>query len=130
MELYIPVLIAVLVAAVIVLFSLFSKQQRSNKLLEEKVNDVCKKFEIVQHDISALCASGLGVDERVGGTERRVRSLIERLEELEENDAFEHLQEFQSAIEMAQKGAEAREIVEKCHLTVDEAELLIRLHKS
>lgn len=130
MELYIPLLIVILFVAVVMLFLLVSKQQRLTKSLESTVLEVSKKFEIVQHDISALCASGLGVDERVGGTERRVRSLIGRLEELEESDAFEHLQEFQGAIELAQKGADIEEIVEKCHLTLDEAGLLIRLHKS
>lgn len=130
MELYIPLLIVILFVAVVMLFLLVSKQQRLTKSLESTVLEISKKFEIVQHDISALCASGLGVDERVGGTERRVRSLIGRLEELEESDAFEHLQEFQGAIELAQKGADIEEIVEKCHLTLDEAGLLIRLHKS
>lgn len=130
MESYIPLLMALLFLAVVMLFFLVYKQQRLTKSLESTVADVRKKFEIVQHDISALCASGIGVDERVGGTERRVRSLIGRLEELEESEAFEHLQEFQGAIELAQKGAGIDEIVEKCHLTVDEASLLIRLHKS
>lgn len=130
MELYIPLLIVILFVAVVMLFLLVSKQQRLTKSLESTVLEISKKFEIVQHDISALCASGLGVDERVGGTERRVRSLIGRLEELEESEAFEHLQEFQGAIELAQKGADIEEIVEKCHLTLDEAGLLIRLHKS
>ncbi|HIG79424.1 MAG TPA: DUF2802 domain-containing protein [Cycloclasticus sp.] len=130
MDVYIFALIMFLLVAVVVMFIVISKQQSLCKALEKKVEDVHKQFEVVRHDISALCASGLGVDERVGGTERRVRSLIGRLEELEESDAFEHLQEFQGAIELAQKGAEAEEIVEKCHLTVDEAELLIRLHKA
>ncbi len=130
MEQYITLLIVILAGAVALLFVMLSKQQQYSKALEDKVANVCKKFEIIQHDISALCTSGLGVDERVGGTERRVRSLIGRLEELEESDTFEHLQEFQGAIELAQKGAGVDEIVEKCHLTVDEAGLLIRLHRA
>ena len=112
------------------LFFLTYKQWCRTKALESTVSHLGKKLNTVQHDISALCASGLGVDERVGGAERRVRSLMGRIEELEESDTFEHLQEFQGAIELAQKGASADEIVEKCHLTVDEASLLIRLHKA
>ncbi|MDX2425162.1 MAG: DUF2802 domain-containing protein [Cycloclasticus sp.] len=129
MELYLLLLTAFLGTAIAVSLLLF-KQQRLIKHLEQKVDVLSKKFNAIQQDISALCASGLGIDDRVSGTERRLRSLIGRLEELEENDSFEHLQEFQSAIELAQKGAEAEEIVEKCHLTVDEAELLIRLHRA
>ena len=129
MELYLLLLTAFLVTAIAASLLLF-KQLRLIKNLEKKVNEISKKFNAIQQDISALCASGLGIDDRVSGTERRLRSLIGRLEELEESDSFEHLQEFQSAIELAQKGAEAEEIVEKCHLTVDEAKLLIRLHKA
>lgn len=88
-----------------------------------------KKLESIQQDLSALCAGGLGVDERIGKMERRIRELVERVEELETNDAFENLQEFQQAIELAKKGADVAEIVEQCHLTSDEAALLIRLHK-
>jgi len=129
MELYIPVLLAVLSIAVILLFILFIKQQKCNKVLIKEVAEANKKVEVIRHDISSLCASGLGVDERIGEAERRLRSLISRLSELEESDTFENLQEFQSAIELAKEGVSAAGIVEKSHLTLDEAELLIRLHK-
>ena len=128
MEHFSLILLTVLFAVVIVLFLALFKQQRLTKSLAGEVTKVRDKISTIQHDVSALCASGLGVDERVGGTERRVRSLIERLEELEDSDSYEHLQEFQGAIELAKKGAGVDEIVEKCHLTVDEAGLLIRLH--
>ena len=118
------------VFTLLVLVGLLLKQTQRIASLEERVNEVGNKFSVIQQDVSALCASGLGVDERVGGSERRIRGLVERLEELEESETFEHLQEFQGAIELAQQGAEASEIVEKCHLTLDEAALLIRLHKS
>jgi len=128
MEYYSLIIIAILFAAIIILFLALFKLQRSNKSLVDEVAMVRQKVAAIQHDVSSLCASGLGVDERVGGTERRLRSLIERLEELEDSDSFEHLQEFQGAIELAKKGAGVDEIVEKYHLTVDEAGLLIRLH--
>lgn len=128
MEVYISMLLVfvLLLAMAILVF----QQRRLMNGLEQRVNEVCNKFEVIRNDISALCAGGLGVDERVGGLERRVRTVVERLDDLEESDAFEHLQEFQGAIELAQQGAEPSEIVEKCQLTLDEAELLIRLHKS
>lgn len=109
---------------------LFIKQKKRLDLYEKKIEAVWNKIEVIQQDVSALCTSGLGVDERVGGAEQRVRSMIERLEELEENDSHEHLQEFQTAIKLAQEGAMADEIVEKCHLTTDEARLLLKLHQT
>lgn len=128
MEHYSLGLIAVLCAAIIMLFIALFKLQRLNKSFQHQLEKLGQKVTMVEHDVSSLCASGLGVDERVGGLERRVRSLIKRLEELEESDSFEHLHEFQGAIELAKKGADVDEIVEKFHLTVDEAGLLIRLH--
>ncbi len=125
---YSLVLIAVLCAAIILLFIARFKLQRLNKSLQDEVAKVRQKVATIEHDVSSLCVSGLGVDERVAGLERRIRSLIERLEELEGSDSFEHLQEFQGAVELAKKGASVDEIVEKFHLTVDEAGLLIRLH--
>jgi len=127
MELFEYLLIALLFLS---LLGLLFKQKKLISKLEQRIDEGSNKFDGVQNDVSALCASGLGVDGRVGDIERRVRGLIERLEELEESETFEHLQEFQDAIALAQSGAEASEIVEKCHLTVDEADLLIRLHKN
>jgi len=127
MELFVYLSVILLL---LVLIGFLFRQKTLISTLEQRLDEACKKLDGMQNDVSALCVSGLGVDERVGGTERRVRSLVERLEELEESETFEHLQEFQGAIELAQGGADASEIVEKCHLTLDEAELLIRLHKN
>ena len=125
-------LVTLVLFGVVLLFviSMTIKQKKRIDLFENKIDTVWKKIEVIQHDVSALCASGLGVDERVGGAEQRVRSMIERLEELEENDSYEHLQEFQTAIKLAQEGATTDEIVEKCHLTADEARLLLKLHQA
>lgn len=118
--------IVVLIFALIQIF----KQRKHISSFEPRIDELWKKIEVMQHDVSALCSSGLGVDERVGGTEKRMRSLYERLEELEESDSSEHLQEFQNAIKLAQEGATSDEIVAKCNLTLDEARLLLRLHQA
>ncbi len=130
MDSYMMILVGtIIVVLVFALMQIFKQKKRINSY-DQKIEKLWKKIEVMQHDVSALCASGLGVDERVGGTEKRVRSLLERLEELEESDSSEHLQEFQNAIKLAQEGATSDEIVEKCNLTLDEATLLLRLHKA
>ncbi|PCH85528.1 MAG: hypothetical protein COB26_09220 [Piscirickettsiaceae bacterium] len=125
-------LVTLVLIGVVLLFGilLLTKQKKRIDLFDKKLESVWKKIEVIQHDVSALCASGLGVDQRVGGAEQRVRSMIERLEELEENDSYEHLQEFKTAIKLAQEGATSDEIVETCHLTADEARLLLKLHQA
>jgi len=130
MDSYMMILVgAIIVVLLFALIQIFKQKKRINSY-DQRIEELWKKIEVMQHDVSALCASGLGVDERVGGTEKRVRSLLERLEELEESDSSEHLQEFQNAIRLAQEGATSDEIVEKCNLTLDEATLLLRLHKA
>jgi len=129
MDIYAPILIVVLLVSVILLFVLFIRQQKRTEALIKKVAEASKKVDVTRHDVSSLCASGLGVDNRVSEVERRLRNLVSRLSELEESDTFENLQEFQTAIELAKDGVSAEGIVEKSHLTLDEAELLIRLHK-
>jgi len=113
-------------------FSLFIliTQNKRNQALDKKTDDLWKKIEIIQHDVSALCSGARGVDERVGGNEKRVRSLLDRLDELEEADGPGHIHGFQEATKLAQEGASVDDIVEKCHLTIDEADLLVRLYKS
>ena len=124
-------LIVILILAAMLVYTLLLSFKQKSRLdtFDHKVEELESKIIAMQHDVSALCSSGLGVDERVDGTEKRVRSLIERLEELEDNDSSEHLQEFQNAIKLAQEGASVDEIIDKCHLTADEATLLLRLHQ-
>lgn len=129
MEIYLLLLVALLVSIVVLGLVFLNKYRKFRHHADRLAAIDNKKLESIQQDLSALCAGGLGVDERIGKMERRIRELVERVEELETNDAFENLQEFQQAIELAKKGANVAEIVEKCHLTSDEAELLIRLHK-
>jgi len=130
MDIYVLILIAVLLVSVILLFVLLIKQQKRTEALIKEVAAAGKKVEVTRHDVSSLCASALGVDERVSEAERRLRNLVARLSELEESDTFENLQEFQTAIELAKDGVSAEGIVEQSHLTLDEAGLLIRLHKN
>ena len=113
-------------------FSLFIllTQNKRNQVLDKKIDDLWEKLEVIQHDVSALCSGAKGVDERVGGNEKRVRSLLDRLDDLEEADGAGHIQGFQEATKLAQEGASVEDIVEKCHLTIDEADLLVRLYKS
>lgn len=109
---------------------LWLNQKKQQQIAEKKLQELWKKIEAIQHDVSALCSGARGVDERVGGNEKRVRGLLNRLEDLEESDPSGHIQEFQEATKLAQEGAAAEEIVEKCNLTIDEAGLLVRLHQS
>ena len=127
---YMAIFIGLSIIVLMYVISQILIQKKRINSFDERIDALWKKIEVMQHDVSALCSSGLGVDERVGGTEKRMRSLYERLEELEESDSSQHLQEFQNAIKLAQEGATSDEIVNKCNLTLDEARLLLRLHQA
>jgi hypothetical protein len=109
---------------------LWLKLNEQRHLTDLKLDELWRKIEAIQHDVSALCSGARGVDERLDSNEKRVKSLLERVEDIEDNDESGHIQEFQEATKLAQEGALAEEIVEKCNLTIDEASLLVRLHQT
>lgn len=125
--LYLLIALGVTFLLGLMLWRMQSKQQR---IVQNKVDGLWEKLNIIQNDISALCAGALGADERVSANTKRIRILLDRLDELEEGGAQGHIQAFQEATKLAQSGASVEEIIEKCNLTIDEADLLIRLYTS
>lgn len=117
-------------ATALIVYYLVSKQIKNHAASELMLNKLVNKVEAIQHDISAICAASTGVDKRINVHDRRIRDLIERLDEVENSAVFEKNHDFKEAVELAKKGANVSEIVEASHLTLDEAELLLRLHKS
>ncbi len=114
---------------VLIVYYLIDKQIKSRSASEVMLNKLVNKVEAIQHDISAICTASTGVDKRIGVNDRRIRDVFERLDEMENSEIFEKNHGFQGAVELAKKGADVSEIVETSHLTLDEAELLLRLHK-
>ncbi len=116
-------------ATVLIVYYLVAKQVKNRAASELMLIKLVSKVEAIQHDISAICAASTGVDKRISVSDRRIKDIVERLDEVENSEAFEKNHGFQGAVELAKKGADVSEIMDASHLTLDEAELLLRLHK-
>ncbi len=81
----------------------------------------------VKNDLRALCSSAVGVGERVGRLEGRLRQLSERQDQLDLREPS--AQPYQQAIKLVHNGADVDEIVEACGLSRGEAELVMMMHR-
>lgn len=123
--------IALLLVSVMLvgLLVLWRQQSRSNQVVSSRLNAMESRLEAMKNDLSGLCSGALGVDDRVSSNEKRVRALIQRLEEMEAEDQDDDVKTYQRAIQMAQQGSSEEELVNQFQLTTDEAALLIRLYR-
>ena len=80
----------------------------------------------LQKDVTALCAGAVNVGKHLTEMEQRVRRLHERQDQVELRDPSQ--QSYGHAIRLAQRGADADELISSCGLARGEAELLLRLH--
>lgn len=80
----------------------------------------------LRNDLAALCKASAGAGNRVIGTEQKLRRLIERQDQLELRNGNQ--KSYSQAIQMAQSGVSAKELVLNCGITQGEADLLTMLH--
>jgi hypothetical protein len=83
--------------------------------------------EQVIDQISAINAGSIGMGDRFLKLEREMQMLSARLDDLQaqmhSNTPYAH------AITLAQKGSSAEEIMELCGISLNEAELLLMMHR-
>lgn len=114
---------------VIGVFGLIFRLTKTVQKLAARIDQLETRLEAMKNDLSGLCSGAVGVDHRVSSNEKRVRALVERLEELEADDQDDEVKTYQKAIQMAQQGCSEEELVNQFKLTADEAALLIRLYR-
>jgi hypothetical protein len=84
------------------------------------------RIEYLVSNLNALCASAVGVDDRVLHLERLGRDLEHRQESLETQSQPDR--PYGEAIQMVHQGATPARLVETLDLSRSEAELLVALH--
>jgi hypothetical protein len=86
-----------------------------------------QKSEHVFDEITALNAGSIGLGGRFLKLEKELQSLVVRLDEVhsqvQSNTPYAH------AINLAQKGSSAEEIMELCEISLNEAQLILMMHK-
>jgi len=110
----------VLLSAICVYFFVMFRAMR------QRLQDIENELRHVSRDLAALCKASAGAGNRVVGTEQQLRRLTERQDQLELRNGNQKT--YNQAIQMAQKGVSAKELVLNCGITQGEADLLTMLH--
>ncbi len=113
----------------IVVYLLWRKIQK----IQHQLHDI----EEIQHcqskDVAGLCSAAVIMDNRVTSNDQQLQEMNARIDEQQEHPLNtsqpSHSDEYQDAIEQIHQGADAQELVKNYGLSVEEADLLTRLHK-
>ena len=96
------------------------------RAMKHEQNDLKNELKQIKNDLSALCNASATAGNRVVGTEQQLRRLKERQDQMELRGGNQ--KSYSQAIQMAQKGISAKELVLNCGITQGEADLLTMLH--
>jgi len=113
------ILVVVLALALIVIWK---KQGDLRHLITEKEHQLQRHHE----DLQALYKGAAGLGSHLARLENQINRLSDRQEQLDVRDLSTH--NYNLAIDLVHQGADADELVRKCGLLHEEAELLVRLH--
>ena len=111
-------------AAVLLTLVLVSKKIKN---LQQQVNVLGAALEQNQQSIRALFSGAAGVGDHITSIEGLVRRLSQRQDQLDLKDSSN--QSYDHAIRLIQSGADYDEIIERCGLVREEADLLVQLHR-
>ena len=116
-------LLANLVLLIVVGFVLLSRQRAAQRQIERQHHEI----EGIKNELQALYAGAAGVGTHLARVESQLHTLSDRQEQFDVRDAS--TLSYSEAIELVHQGATEEELMERCGLLREEAELLIRLHK-
>lgn len=114
-------LAGLLAVAVIALAFMYREIARNKRQQQEQA----RNYSRIEHELRAMTAAAVGVDERISRLERRSRRIQERQEQLELHDSS---RPYDQAIRMVHKGSSIDEIISLCDLSRSEAELIQMMH--
>jgi hypothetical protein len=81
----------------------------------------------VEDEITALNLASIGLGSRFLKLEKELQTLSAHVDEV--HSQMQSNTPYAQAINLAQQGASAEDIIELCHISCNEAELLIMMHK-
>lgn len=117
-------ILAVVVAMVLVVwFAVWRPLQRARRHLSEQN----RELERMQAQLRALAAGAAGMAGALARVEQQLRRMGDRQQELELRSPGEQL--YEHALQLIRDGADAEELMNRCGLVRDEAELLLRMHR-
>ncbi|MBI3771237.1 MAG: DUF2802 domain-containing protein [Gammaproteobacteria bacterium] len=99
---------------------------RRQRRLNRELNSACLRIKVIENELRALYAGAAGVGTHLARVESKLGNLSYRQDQMDVHDPS--VQTYNQAIEMAQRGASVTDLMKRCHLLREEAELLVRLH--
>lgn len=121
----IPTTVLIL-AGMITLIAWLSGQYRivqlRRSLLEQK-----QLVDTLKNDVCALFTGAVGEDSRIHKLEARTRRIIQRQEQLENNNNHSE-RPYEQAIRMVHQGSSAKDLMAVCNLSKGEADLIMMVH--
>lgn len=117
--------IAALIGTCVALIAVVATQ-RSVARLERGLAEECQRNAKLQDEIRALLSGATGLTEHLAKAQAQLKRLGERQDQLDMRDP--QAQAYDYAITMARRGASREELMRRCGLVRDEAELLVRMY--
>ena len=114
-----------LIITVVVFAACLVLAVKMNRFRRE-LNEAQRRIESLQNDMRALYTGAAGMGNHLARIESRIHNLSDRQEKLDDKDVVG--QSFNEAITLAQRGVNVDELMKRCGLTREEAELMVRLH--
>ena len=102
---------------------LVSRQRNAQREIEKNHAEIAS----LKNELQALYSGAAGVGTHLARIESQINTLSERQEQFDVHDSS--TMSYSEAIELVHQGATEGDLVERCGLLREEAELLIRLHK-
>lgn len=99
----------------------FRKQQQIQNELRQEMNSL-------KQILNGLCSGAVGVDRRITRLEQHEKELLERQEQLQQEQTQSHDQPYGDAIQHVRQGLPVDSLVEKYGFSRTEADLLVHLH--
>lgn len=118
------IILAVAMAALLgVWFVTWRQLRRARRNIAEQNQEL----ERIQAQLRALGAGAAGLAGALARVEQQLRRVGDRQQELELRSPGEQL--YEHALQLIRDGADAEELMNRCGLVRDEAELLLRMHR-
>lgn len=115
-------MLAAVGGGVVAVMMVILKQHR----LQRELRDLRDEVRMLKTDMKALFTGAAGMGSHLAQVEGRIKGLTERHDPVDFHEPG--MQNYNQAIDMVQRGADVDEVMRRCGLLREEAELLIRLH--
>lgn len=95
--------------------------------LQVEVRRLMQQSNVAQQQLGALSSGAAAVSTHLGRVEQQLRRVAERQDRIDLKDSV--TQSYEHAIKLVRRGATPEELVLRCGLVHDEAELLVRMYQ-